>query len=163
MRSFAHICHTDLGARGPQPLVPRPHPAALNHDWEIDDATHGANVVVFPLVIGLRSATGAEVWPGCDLAATENSQAAMVTSWGLACALVAAIALGYWFGHRAATAKPTWRSRTQPSALARQAVTLAALVATRRVERSIIRKLAGLRRRRAATSPLASMRGLLRI
>lgn len=59
---------------------------------------------------------------------------------GLICALAAAMAIGYWWGRRAA-ARPTWRSRTRRSALARQAITLTALVAASQLQRSLHRRL----------------------
>ncbi len=52
--------------------------------------------------------------------------------------------LGYRLGRRAGARTPTWRQRMQRRALARQAVTLVALLAAGRLERTARRRLPAL-------------------
>ena len=64
-----------------------------------------------------------------------------VTVLGVTAALLAALCVGYLVGRRAGRRNPTWRQRTRAGALGRQAVTLAALVATNRLQRLVRRQL----------------------
>ncbi|WP_163722278.1 hypothetical protein [Mycolicibacterium psychrotolerans] len=55
--------------------------------------------------------------------------------------------LGYLLGRRATRRTPTWQQRMRRPALARQTVTLVALVAASQLQRSAHRRVGGARRR----------------
>jgi len=63
-----------------------------------------------------------------------------VTVLGVTVALLAALCVGYVAGLRAGRRTQSWRQRTSAAALSRQAVTLVALVAASRVQRSVRRR-----------------------
>jgi hypothetical protein len=68
-----------------------------------------------------------------------------MTVLAVAASLVAALCVGYRLGLRAGRHTPTWRQRTSPVALVRQATGLVTLLAVVRLERSMRRRLPGRR------------------
>jgi hypothetical protein len=83
----------------------------------------------------------AEVCLARDLGATQPKHARHMTALAMVAAVVAALGVGYLFGRRSRAqsrgAWTGWERRTSRVALGRLAVTLAALVAARRIRRMI--------------------------
>ena len=76
----------------------------------------------------------AEVWPACDLSATATKDAHQVTVIALLCALATATCIGYYFGRRAGSPRPSWRRRTSRVALGKLAISLLAMITARRIQ-----------------------------
>jgi hypothetical protein len=79
----------------------------------------------------------AEVWPACDLAATATKDAHHVTVIAAICALTTATCIGYYFGRRAGSARPSWKKRTSRIALGKLAINLLATITARRLQQSL--------------------------
>lgn len=60
-----------------------------------------------------------------------------MTAIAAICALMAATCIGYYFGRRAGTRRPTWKKRTSRIALGKLALNLLAMITARRLQRSV--------------------------
>lgn len=65
----------------------------------------------------------------------------VMSALGVMLLVVAALGVGYHAGRRGAARTPSWRQRTRRTALGRQALVLALLMAVSQVERSAQRRL----------------------
>jgi len=72
-----------------------------------------------------------------DLSATTAKDAHHVTVIAAICALAAATCVGYYFGRRAGSARPSWKKRTSRIALGKLALNLLAMVTARRLQQSL--------------------------
>lgn len=68
----------------------------------------------------------------------------------LICLLTTAMGIGYGWGRRSSASAAPWHQRTRRSALGRQAITLAALLAASQIQRSVERRHPALTRRAAS-------------
>ena len=81
----------------------------------------------------------AEAYLARDLAATAAMDAHLMTVLVVGCALVTALCVGYGLGRRTTPRPATWQNRTSRLALGKLAVSLAAVVVARRLQRSLFR------------------------
>jgi hypothetical protein len=70
-----------------------------------------------------------------------------MTVLAMVVALTAAASVGYLFGRRAGSRRPTWKQRTRRTALGLQAVSLIMLMTASHVQRSAHRRLPSIVRR----------------
>nr|WP_297593168.1 hypothetical protein [Mycobacterium sp.] len=102
----------------------------------------------------------AGVWPVRDLSATTAKDAHHVTVIAAICALATATCLGYYFGRRAGSARPSWKKRTSRIALGKLALNLLAMVTARRLQQSLrFERIISDRRGPRRIAPLVLLRG----
>ncbi|MCA2241984.1 MULTISPECIES: hypothetical protein [Mycobacterium] len=76
------------------------------------------------------------------------------------CALTTATCIGYYFGRRAGSTRPSWRKRTSRIALGKLAINLVAMITARRLEQSLqLERMFTGRRRSRPVAPLELLRG----
>lgn len=53
------------------------------------------------------------------------------------CALATTMCIGYYFGRRATSTRPSWRKRTSRMAMGKLAISLLAMITARRIQRRL--------------------------
>lgn len=83
-----------------------------------------------------------------------------MTAIAAICAVIAAACVGYYFGRRASTTRPTWKKRTSRIALGKLALSLLAMITARRLQQSLqLERMFFKRRGSRPIAPLELLRG----